>query len=625
MERKYMMYEGEDVNTIDLLYETTTTEANGVKVIVPVTGYDYHNFKRKISEQLAYFENVYFNVDGMTNDFVIVRTEHFQFSELSLDNNMHICLDNVYYPLDYGKLGIDLINLPIALRFSLSDGIFPTPNREAIRYTQEAKAIILKKLESAANYFVEKYNENVKDTDDFKVVFEYHTTSSRYLKVGNNGWDINPISRYATVKMIHPKMNKIKLLDLQRLIRNYEYILSNYVPKFIVNKKTMRDAKHYWALNSLKRLSKTVYYYQSDRISGVMKDYLKSISESKWSDSTIFRLEKMPLFLKGGSYNCYYNLLNLENYPKDQWRAVITEFQEVVKGITKDFINIDDIVIPDEFIESRKRAKRPPVSIIAGPKVRKIKLKGEVVCKVASPLERYVEGKNCKWVSHTFDMSKFHRLPNLFVYGTAADTEKMDSYFKIILRNEIRFIILSERELKVVKGIKLHNLMSFEEFMKGKSKPFQRIATACIIDKFYNNNIHLMHNRSILYDISKDLYNKLTNLSNYRSEHFQTSINNAIRDAIVEHSLEVNAFDTTIIDDLKAVETISKKLPFLNAMLNHMGRRGYNTNIDEQMFQSLVDLFKYHKHRIDWGNYNIAFNDDVPEEELTETLTEELV
>ena len=32
IERKYMMYEGEDVNTIDLLYESETTERNGVKV-----------------------------------------------------------------------------------------------------------------------------------------------------------------------------------------------------------------------------------------------------------------------------------------------------------------------------------------------------------------------------------------------------------------------------------------------------------------------------------------------------------------------------------------------------------------------------------------------------------------
>jgi len=36
MERKYMMYEGEEVNTIDLLYSKPTSERNGVKVIIPV-------------------------------------------------------------------------------------------------------------------------------------------------------------------------------------------------------------------------------------------------------------------------------------------------------------------------------------------------------------------------------------------------------------------------------------------------------------------------------------------------------------------------------------------------------------------------------------------------------------
>jgi hypothetical protein len=48
IERKYMMYEGEDVNTIDLLYESETTEGNGVKVIVPVKYSDFYSFKVKI-------------------------------------------------------------------------------------------------------------------------------------------------------------------------------------------------------------------------------------------------------------------------------------------------------------------------------------------------------------------------------------------------------------------------------------------------------------------------------------------------------------------------------------------------------------------------------------------------
>src|SRR6478609_3851870 len=57
MESKFMMYEGEDKNTIDLLYESPTEERNGVTVVVPVNESDRYEFNNKIKEQLAYFEN----------------------------------------------------------------------------------------------------------------------------------------------------------------------------------------------------------------------------------------------------------------------------------------------------------------------------------------------------------------------------------------------------------------------------------------------------------------------------------------------------------------------------------------------------------------------------------------
>ena len=58
-------------------------------------------------------------------------------------------------------------------------------------------------------------------------------------------------------------------------------------------------------------------------------------------------------------------------------------------------------------------------------------------------------------------------------------------------------------------------------------------------------------------------------------------------------------------------------------MLSNM--RSYNTDSDP-MRQALVDLFKYHKHKIDWKNYRIRFNEDLPlEETLTTETVEELV
>jgi hypothetical protein len=182
MERKYMMYEGEETNAIDLLYEKATTEANGVKVIVPVNYYDRHDFRTKIREQLAYFESVYFDCgDLVDNNFSIFRNELFQFSELAKESSLHLCLDNVYYPIDFQKLGIDHpIQFPVALRFSLTDGLFPTPNRESIRYTKEGKDIILKKISDLADFFVNKYNESVKDTDDISVLMDFYSNAVSY-------------------------------------------------------------------------------------------------------------------------------------------------------------------------------------------------------------------------------------------------------------------------------------------------------------------------------------------------------------------------------------------------------------------------------------------------------------
>lgn len=180
MERKYMMYEGEENNKIDLLYEAETDKPNGTKVVVPVKYSDRYEFVNKMREQLAYFENVYFDVNVpntgyIKNDFSIHRNDLFQISEMTTDNYMHICLDNVYYSIDFGKLGIAPINVGVGIRFGLSDGLFPTPNRESLRITPESKAIILKRIAEVADYFVTKYNESIADLENVEEAHDYYS------------------------------------------------------------------------------------------------------------------------------------------------------------------------------------------------------------------------------------------------------------------------------------------------------------------------------------------------------------------------------------------------------------------------------------------------------------------
>ena len=107
-----------------------------------------------LKEQLCYFENVYFDVKEIDNNFTIHRSEYYQWSELCEVEEMHVCLDDVYYPIDWKKLDIDRIRMPLGVRFSLTDGLYPTPNREALRYTAEAKEVIKARITDVANHFL---------------------------------------------------------------------------------------------------------------------------------------------------------------------------------------------------------------------------------------------------------------------------------------------------------------------------------------------------------------------------------------------------------------------------------------------------------------------------------------
>jgi len=629
IERKYMMYEGEDVNTIDLLYETPTDQPNGVKVIVPLKSGDRYSFQSKISEQLAYFQNVYFNVEGIDNNFVITRHEHFQFSQLASNRYLHLCLDDVYYPLDFEKLGIETLRLPIALRFSLTDGIFPTPNRESIRYTQEAKAIIMDKLRNASDYFIEKYNETVKETTDLKVVIDYFNVENRYFKIGTNTWDVHPLAKYATVRIATPKLKGIELLDLQRLVRLQDYILGEYEGKYYINSRTMRDTKRYSQCTSIRNLKHTVYVYYGDRVPGLKKDYIKSLQPNQHTDALIVRKSRtFPLRSKrgNGDYDNYYNILELHKHPKKDWRKMIQEFQSIINSYVDNFVNIDTMEVPQEFIDSRTRQRITTgqikgTGVSKGPK--RIKLKGEMICKLATHLERWVDGKECKWVSTTYDMAKFHQNKFIFVYGKQEDADKMDRWFKATRNKNVELAILSDREIKLLEKVELHNIMTFNKFMEGKNKPFQRIATACLIDKFFDENRNLFDNSSALQSISMDFQHKINEMYEYRRKYFSVG-NDDTRNAIIEHAAEVKAFDPTIYFDCKAVMTICEKFPFINTVMGNIPR--YSGNDRTVMIQALADLLKYHKHRIDWKNYKIRFNEDLPlEETLTTETVEELI
>ena len=623
IERKYMMYEGEDTNTIDRLYERPTAEGNGVKVIIPVKWSDRSSFYSKIQEQLAYFDSVYLDVTAaghsLNNKFTIYRSEHFQYSEMSRDEYLHICLDNVYYPLDFNKLGISNLEFPVALRFSLTDGIFPTPNREAIRYTQEAKDIILERLGQMSNFFVEKYNREMGNCTTFNQVIEYYTSKKRSVEIiPGKSLNVGYLSVFSNVVINEPKMEGVKHLDLRKLVDKSDYILNEYTVTYTLNRGKFKEVKSgSWeaTVNRNNVIGGNAYMYSS-RISELKKAYLRTHLQNGTYSNYYFvkRTGKFSLFSKDKltylqtKRDNYYQLLELSKIKKEHWREAIIEFQGIVKSMISGFKNLDDVVVPDSFIQSRKQTSgRIGVS-------RREKLAGDIIVKKAAPLERYVDGKHCKFVADTWSLKEIAKKKTLLVYSHHDDSLKLDKLYGISYgKMNITIISLSTKEMKVLEELELNNVMSYSKFMEGTNKPFKKLVTAYVINKLMLDQAYVFRKSNYLKNVSTELMTKLALLEDYRNKNYRDG-STEIYTAMLELAQEKNLFDYSIYHEYIRMKETLERLYFLNALLGSLNLYSYNSSLPLGVERAMVDLMKYHKFKVNLDHYTRLEEDKLEEQ-----------
>jgi len=637
MERKYMMYEGEDTNSIDLLYEVESNEANGVKVIVPVNYSDRRSYADKIAQQLAYFENVYFDIDSsltysnITNDFTIHRAEDYQFSSLASSHSLHLCLDNVTYPIDWEKIGISSIDFPVALRFSLSDGIFPTPNRESIRYTQEAKQIILDKITKLANVFMTKYNETITGEGNPISIIEFYSNNERYItnifKDNSGMLKIDNLLKYATIPISTPKMDGVDTLDWKRMSGVLkEYFLGEYHLKFRYDRGKFKDAtKHYYKSLTYEDIKPRwgkpakIYTY-ADRLPKSKQDYLRTILGD---DQCIF-VKKHPFKLKakhGTDYQSYQDVLALYNYPKYKWRKLIQEFQTVVKFFEKDFIDSDAIQISQTWIDEQK-AKRKKVlttSVTVGG-AKKVRMKGEFSGKVGESMQVTLSDQYCKFVPKTFKMEEIYSNKSLNVYAKEFDRKQMDKLWSCF-RKDAKFIIVADSTYKNLLTADAHNWITMDKFIEGKNRPFRTMATTFLLEQFMSEYDSIFRRVDFINKVSTDLADKISILEKYHRANDQRYADRDTKQYIIEHATDHNLFNQEIYIIYKQVKEVFEKLSFLKPMLNQFS---YYIN-DDMIAKAVADLFKYHKHRVNLKHYAIILNEDKPlKEELTEDTIDQL-
>jgi hypothetical protein len=593
MERNYMMYEGEDVNTIDLLSSSPTSEPNGVKITIPVKWVDKNDFRSKIKEQLAYFQSVYFDVEDIDNNFLIHRSKIFQFSELANDMHLHVCLDDVYYPLDFQKLGIDEIRMPVGLRFSLTDGLFPTPNRESLRYTKEAKGVILKKIEELANYVVSKYNESIEEKDNLFDVMRYYKDKERTVDIVGHKFDANRLQKFSTIAFAKPTVDKVKLIDLSRFCDSGadEYLLSEYKIFYKLSNDRMQTFKEddVWR-NSIpwKDFYESKYMLIKETPRGNKKSYLRHICK----DRTKF-IKKRNSHVLGSrlstGYKNYYQILDLKNHPKGEWRERIKEFQWMINEFISSLSVVDDIEIDQQWLDDKNAAvaaKRKLTISTTGPK-----LQGEIPCKIADSLLRYVDGQNCKFVADKINVDTLTGGP-LHIYAKHDEASLLDAIYEIGTYNNFKLITVSNREFEGLESLDVPELTNYRTFITAGSLKFKQIVTASLIYKLQKEYSESFSNASYLEVVNKTLADQLSQLSNYKTSHYPSRPNdstNSITKEWIDYATNKCLFDPAIYGTYLTVSNVLEKHYYIELFCSRL-----HWNNKKKFHRAFYDMMTHH-------------------------------
>ena len=153
-----MLSRGETFPTMDLVFEEKmkdTNPTNGTKVVIPLKdSSDASRFISAINRQLTYFPNVVFksfdNIGSVTKSKTILETEDFIIDSNS--STAGILIGNVQYPINSALLNNKFVP-GIGIKYKFNIGVLDlVPSREAIRYTDNTKKMILEKMSRVEDY-----------------------------------------------------------------------------------------------------------------------------------------------------------------------------------------------------------------------------------------------------------------------------------------------------------------------------------------------------------------------------------------------------------------------------------------------------------------------------------------
>lgn len=560
IERKYLVYEGPEFVNFDLIYERPTTEGNGVIAELTINGWIEKNlFVQKAQSKLAYYDTAVLIIDGRPTDNQIYRNELFQWASIVRHTTMHLCLKDVYYPIDWEALGINQIDISIALRLSLKDGLTPTPSRESYITNEKAKTLLLGKITEVADWFVKKYNDTVKNFKTFMDAIDYLGKFDLIVEVGGRKFMINPLTSFsnvtvATIKVDgitvrNPNDYKIRRADLLTGYSIVGYTTSTGVAKT----KRISVSKDYHIF-----MNKKTTVLVGDDFKGNIKEFLRD----KYGNNVMFlrdngfkrELGKSKDYGEKGQMkirtDTYRYILDLNTIKKEEWRKHIDEWNFVVSSIVATFKDETKVAESKEFADwltDKRDRQKEERKLKGGPKAKGLgKQEGDVT--LAYAYERYSKIHFGKKVYPISDLKK-----NQFLTVLVTDDDNVDLAKAIIScmkdREGVRFAYVGKKEIKKIPNH--YQFINFKKFMSRDCKPFMRIASAIKFDELLTQYKEVKEYKNIVFSNVIKTFNKDAEiLDEYVSNNFNYpySMDKEFKNVIIDVADQYDLYDKELWD-----------------------------------------------------------------------------
>ena len=363
----YQLYEGKALPVITPMHEEPTEESNGTEIRIPVLAKDIQRFEQEMVKQLYYFENIIFegfNTETLKNDYQIFQGENFLYRGSECYSNIHVCLGRVAYPIDYAVLGLDQndYNIPVALRLNVGDANV-TVSRENLDYNESTIKLLKQKLidvkAELTQMIVHQY-DNIIGLEDY---FNFKNNFGG-LKIGDKTLKLGKLVTAKDIALTNFKYKDLPTLDSNKLFKIF----------FNVRMFGAKEKKVTYYNN---RNEGDTYYFNKN-YDGIFK------CKSLYTCEGLLEIKRMKQSWLKSQHNRYYivqkvnfiqnDLSDVEDdkgislFNTNLWddvnlrpnafgRLMLEAQEEYYQIIVKNAKDYDGIIVPESFIESRKREK----------------------------------------------------------------------------------------------------------------------------------------------------------------------------------------------------------------------------------------------------------------------------